>query len=189
MCRYAMSSYKSHYACFACRKTFKRRLLEDILGGYSKGIQETPAKCPECGEIMADMGLDFEAPKKKDVNAWNHISNLYKVDITFHSCGCTGPGYIPNDTEALIKHLSKIKDTYLVHQHFWARRMSDPETQSEIARDKHQNGDFLYRIPIEMKKGTKNKPEYDAAKAQLYWNQKVAEIEKKIEIVNNTNAI
>ncbi len=26
--------------------------------------------------------------------------------------------------------------------------------------------------------------EYDAVKAQIYWNEKVGEIEKKIEIVN-----
>ena len=30
MCKYAMALYKSHYACFDCKKTFKRRLMWDI---------------------------------------------------------------------------------------------------------------------------------------------------------------
>ncbi len=184
MCRYAMTSYKSHYACFDCRKTFKRRLLGDIQGGYNKELDETPAKCPDCGNIMADMGLDFESPKKKDVKAWNHISTLYKVDITFHSCGCSGPGYIPNDSNELINHLIRIKNTYLEHQHFWARRKQDPESQSEIAKDEHKNGNFLYRIPKQYKKGTQKKPKYDSKKAQIYWSERVAEIEKKIEKIN-----
>ena len=54
MCRYAMVSYKPHYACFNCRKTFKRRLFYDIRKGpgyiprdrdallaYFKGIRES----------------------------------------------------------------------------------------------------------------------------------------------------
>lgn len=181
-----MTSYKPHYACFNCRKTFKRRLLGDILGGYSKDIKETPAKCPECQNVMADMGLDFKSPKKKDTKAWNHIATLFKVDITFHSCGCSGPGYIPNDSDALLHHFSRIKNTYLKHQHFWARRKEDPEIQSEVARDRHQNGSFLQRIPNELKKGTKNKPTYDSKKAQIYWNEKVIEIEKKMQTITNT---
>lgn len=186
MCRYAMTTYKPHYACFECRKTFKRRLFSDIQDGYNKEVKENPAKCPECGNIMADMGLDFKSPKKKDITAWNHIALLYQVDITFHSCGCTGPGYIPNDSDALIEHLSKVKTTYLKHQHFWSRRTNDPESQSEIAKDEHHNGNFLYSIPKTFRKGTKNKPVYESRNAQMYWGDKVTEIEKKIKAINDT---
>ena len=31
MCRYGHQIYKPHYVCFDCRKTFKRRLIEDII--------------------------------------------------------------------------------------------------------------------------------------------------------------
>ncbi len=186
MCRYGMTIYKPHLACFTCRKTFKRKLLRDILSGYNKNISETPAKCPECDSVMADMGLDFESPKKKDVKAWKHIEMLYEVDITFHSCGCTGPGYIPKDKEELIAYFLRIKDVYIKHQHFWARRKEDPETQSKIAKDKYQNREFLYQIPKKIKKGTKNKPEYDANKAQVYWGEKIADIQHKIKVITNT---
>jgi len=115
MCRYGMTTYKPHYACFECRKTFKRRLLVDILDGYSTNVQESSAKCPECGSIMADMGLDFESPKKKDVKAWKHIALLYDVGITYHSCGCSGPGYIPKEKDSLIAFFQEKIDCYNGH--------------------------------------------------------------------------
>ncbi len=184
MCRYGMTTYKPHYACFQCRKTFKRRLEKDIYDGFDKFRKQHPAKCPECGDLMADMGLDFESPKKKDIKAWSHISTLYKVGITFHSCGCSGPAYIPKDSDELIDHFTKIKEAYLEHQYFWARRKQDPESQREIAKDQHKNGTFLYRIPREYKEGTKNKPKYDSEKAQIYWNEKVKEVKRKIGEIN-----
>lgn len=187
MCRYAMASYKPHYACFNCRKTFKRRLLRDVRSGLSQDDKEAPAKCPECSALMADMGLDFESPKKKDIKAWNHISRLYEVGITFHSCGCNGPGYIPKDSDELVKYFSRIKDTYLKHLGFWAKRKEDPETQSKIARDRNENGRILRSIPEALKSGTRNKPKYDSAKAQIYWGEQIAEIEKKIRIVKSTD--
>lgn len=187
MCRYGMTTYKPHYACFDCKKAFKRRLLSDILDGTSKDENESPAKCPECGRIMADMGLDFEAPKKSNGKAWKHISDLYRVGITFHSCGCSGPGYIPNDSKELINHLSGIKDIYLENQHFWAKRNKAPETQSEIAKNENENGVFLRPIPIEMWKGTKNDQRFDSSKAQIYWGKKVVGIEQKIQMLTNAS--
>lgn len=74
MCRYAIT-YKPHFACFKCRKSFKRRLLKDISDDDKQ--KSVPAKCPECGELMADMGLDFKAPSKTNIKAWEHLTNLY----------------------------------------------------------------------------------------------------------------
>lgn len=182
-----MSTYKPHYACFNCRKTFKRRLLSDIQRGYHKDDVETAAKCPECNGLMADMGLDFESPKKNDIKAWKHMATLYKVDITFHSCGCSGPGYIPNNTKDLLHYLVAIKQNYITHQRFWARRKNDPETQSAIAKDEHRNANFIYSLPREFRTGTRNKPTYDASKAQHYWNEKILKVEKKINIILNQN--
>ena len=68
MCRYAMTRYKPHYACFNCRKTFKRRLLSDLESKDDFQLKE--AKWPDCGQLMANMGKDFEAPKKSAIKAW-----------------------------------------------------------------------------------------------------------------------
>jgi len=188
MCRYGMSTYKPHYACFECRKTFKRRLISDIKKGHDKNYKELPAKCPECQSLMANMGMDFEAPKKDDTKSWNHIKQLYHVGITFHSCGCTGPGYIPNNTAEMIEHFSRIKQGYLAHLHFWAQRRGDPSGQSEVARDKHYNDGYFYSIPKNLRGGTKKNPKYDSKKAQIYWGDRIAEIEEKINYLKNSDS-
>ena len=77
-----------------------------------KGEQNDIAKCPQCGKPMADMGLDFASPSKNDKKAWEHLQKLYQVGITFHSCGCSGPGYIPQDRDALLAYFKGIRETY-----------------------------------------------------------------------------
>jgi hypothetical protein len=46
---------------------------------------------------MADMGLDFKAPKKSAVKQWEKVRLLYEHGFTFHSCGCGGVGYRPRE--------------------------------------------------------------------------------------------
>ena len=89
MCRYALKPYKRHYACFQCRKAFKRARADK------------PARCPQCRLLMVDMGLDFAPPKMSDLKAWKAAAALYEVGETFHSCGCRGPGYRPRDPAKL----------------------------------------------------------------------------------------
>ncbi|PAM95973.1 hypothetical protein B4N84_05350 [Flavobacterium sp. IR1] len=174
MCRYAMVSYKPHYACFNCRKTFKRRLMNDINRG-EKSEQE--AKCPECAALMANMGLDFESPKKDDVKKWEHIKSLYTVGITFHSCGCSGPGYIPNSKEKLIEYFEEMKSKYLKNIDFWRTRI-EPTTKSEIDTDRNKNwtkfGPFSSRSKKEI---IKNQEGID------FWLEKVKQIEGKISLI------
>jgi len=103
--------------------------MSDIKEGEKSDFE---AKCPQCGELMADMGLDFESPKKDDLKKWEHIKSLYSVGITFHSCGCGGPGYIPNSKEKLIEYFEKMKKTYLKEMDFWRSKIG-PEGQKESA--------------------------------------------------------
>ena len=133
MCRYAMSTYKDHFACFECRKTFKRRLLWDVnRDRVINKEEERPAKCPECGKLMADMGKDFEAPKKQDLKSWKHIKSLYEVGITFHSCGCTGPGYIPRDHGTLRQLLQERRLTYNSSLQLGLKRLRTAKNPSDI---------------------------------------------------------
>ena len=127
MCRYAFKTYKSHFACFDCRKAFKKPPIEDyakqnnlndalskIVNVYHSqnlrkrkenelGITydeieakylEDVSSCPQCGAKMAAMGLDFKAPKQKDIEAWTIISKLYNEGFAFKGCGCS-VGYAP----------------------------------------------------------------------------------------------
>ncbi|TAE74766.1 MAG: hypothetical protein EAZ85_03880 [Bacteroidetes bacterium] len=174
MCRYAMTSYKSHYACFDCKKTFKRRLMWDINKDDKRTVE---AKCPQCGQFMANMGLDFKSPKKDNLKQWTHIKNLYAVGITFHSCGCTGPGYIPNSTEKLKEYFEDIKNTYFKNLEFWRQRI-EPTNSSEEDREKSKNGSFICEIPYEIrpKKGAISNED-----AKKYWLEKIKQVEQKIE--------
>ena len=91
MCRYALKVYKPHYACFACRKMYRRRLKQDV---DPAGPDRAPC-CPQCRGPVADMGLDFAPPPSGDVKAWRVLEELYEVGETFHSCGCGGIGWRP----------------------------------------------------------------------------------------------
>ncbi|MGB1295550.1 MAG: hypothetical protein ACPG6V_08720 [Flavobacteriales bacterium] len=188
MCRYAMVKYKEHYACFECQKTFKRKLLSDVKEGISMHETENPAKCPECGDWMASMGKDFKSPKKTDSKAWKHLKSLYTVGITFHSCGCSGPGKAPINTEDTITHFQKTKSCYEEHRAFWLNRKQIPQTQSEKDKEKSKKGYFLFATPLEVREGNKGNVDYNNHKAQLYWAQKIADIESKIDFLKKINS-
>ena len=186
MCRYTMYAYKEHYACFDCLKTFKRRLIRDIDRNKINSCdnpEEKISKCPQCAKPMANMGKDFEAPKMKDKTAWKHLQKLYKVGITFHSCGCYGPGCVPADDFELTTHLENIKKTYIDHLRFWINR--DPSkkkrTQKEIQADNNENCYYLFKIPKELKEGTRKNPKTNIEKAIVYWTDNIAKIDKHLK--------
>lgn len=96
VCRYGSAAYKEHYACFACRKSWKPlRAAAPGTAPPSAGV------CPECAGPTAAMGLDFQPPRRVDRKAWRAVEALYEVGITFRSCGCSGPGYRPRDPALL----------------------------------------------------------------------------------------
>jgi hypothetical protein len=93
MCRYAWHNYRDHFACFNCRKAFKQWQWEEVdepTFNHRQKLQHVPREvaCPDCSQPMIDMGLDFKAPPKNDVEAWQILQALYQHGFTFHSCGC-----------------------------------------------------------------------------------------------------
>jgi hypothetical protein len=102
MCRYAWHNYRDHFACFDCRKAFKYWQWEETdeaTFGRKQRLRHVPREivCPECGKPMVDMGLDYKAPRKRDIGAWEILRTLYQHGFTFHSCGCS-VGVIPPRT-------------------------------------------------------------------------------------------
>ncbi|WP_240751461.1 hypothetical protein [Flagellimonas onchidii] len=124
---------------------------------YSGRSENVPSKCPECGNLMANMGLDFESPKKSDVKAWVHTKNLYESGITYHSCGCSGPGHVPKDKKRLIAFLDKLKLEYIEHRRFWSNRI---EPQNQNGKDK-----------------------VNLDKAVKYWSEKIDLLESRLKIL------
>ena len=93
MCRYA-APYKEHYACFTCRKVFKQPPTSDLPRSLVRDGDRTVV-CPQCRSPMHDLGRDFKAPTQRNIKQWNKVECLYERGITFHSCGCSGPGPRP----------------------------------------------------------------------------------------------
>jgi len=90
MCRYAFKGpYKRHYACFDCRKAFKRNNLNSREAELAEIVV-----CPDCKSPMNNMGLDFKAPKNTAIEHWAVVAYLFRRGFSYHSCGC-GPGFRP----------------------------------------------------------------------------------------------
>jgi len=175
-----MMKYKEHYACFSCRKAFKRKLLCDIKNGYSQARSKKASKCPECGQLMANMGKDFEAPKKKDIKSWTHIQKLYKIGFTFHFCGCSGPAYIPRSDEALALYLYSIKEKYEKELTFWRQRKV-PQTAAEKQKERSKHFNHLNELSgnFNIRKDIKNN------EVITYWVNKISLINQKIQSIIN----
>jgi len=187
MCRYSFHVYKPHYACFSCCKAFKRPLLSDTgrhqstagrwyaeqagKEGQGWGTEEqVAATCPNCGKLMADMGLDFKAPVRIDRKAWQHLRTLYSVGITFHSCGCGGHGYVPATTDALANYLTSRRTDYVRELQFWLNR---PVPTSEDERQKN----LLHNRGLPMSKRGYIEP----ADAIFYWQERVQAVTEQLD--------
>jgi len=169
MCRYAFTNYKPHYACFDCRKAFKRIHIEDING---KKESEKEAHCPQCGALMADMGLDFAAPRKDDIKAWIHLKDLYTVGFTFHSCGCGGVGFIPRDHQALYEYMVAQQSQYTKNLKFWQAQSKTEQSPTKHTYLVHTGQAFEYA----------GSPE-NHEEAIGFWTKRLAAIEERIQLL------
>jgi hypothetical protein len=143
------------------------------------------AKCPQCGQLMANMGLDFQSPKKDDIKAWSHIRDLYSVEITFHSCGCTGPGYIPKTTDKLIEYFEELLREFNSNLDFWRQRV-EPINQKEIDRENSKHWDSISKVPYESrpKKGAISNED-----AKKYWFDRIGDVKRKLELTRKSNNV
>jgi hypothetical protein len=94
MCRYAWHNYRDHFACFDCRKAFKYWQWEETDEATfrtKQRLEHVPRSivCPACSKPMADMGLDFKAPRRSDKQQWEIMRALYEHGFTFAGCGCS----------------------------------------------------------------------------------------------------
>lgn len=120
MCRYGIyGPYKDHYACFSCRKAFKQAARSG-----DADARPVVIKCPQCAQPMSAMGLDFKAPKQKDVDQWKKVELLFQNGFTFYSCGCCGPGFRPAelaDVDAFIEGQRSLSEGELLLAKIQAR--------------------------------------------------------------------
>lgn len=70
----APSSYLHHYACFRCRKSFKRA-----------SRTEAVLPCPECGGPSIGLTRKFKPPKRSDEKQWKKVEALVRHGFLFWS--------------------------------------------------------------------------------------------------------
>ena len=75
----ATATNRVHFACFACRKTFK----QPGSSNWDSNVPERPFPCPDCKQPMARMGRHFKAPRQRAVRAWQEVEQLYLLGERF----------------------------------------------------------------------------------------------------------
>ena len=69
------NDYMLAFACFHCRKSFKRPSEKYVF----------VRKCPDCGGAAVDLGRKFQPPKKTDLEKWKTVQFLYEHGFTYRS--------------------------------------------------------------------------------------------------------
>lgn len=94
--------HKQHFACFACRKSFKQRG-----SGQSYAWQLRPFPCPNCKGEMVSLGRDFQAPPARNRTQWLIVELLHSFGILFEPPGDTsgGPGWRPRKIRQALEFL------------------------------------------------------------------------------------
>lgn len=70
---------KVHFACFACRKTFKQMGSSN----WDHRVPERPFPCPNCKQPMVRMGRYFKAPSQRSARAWREVERKYQSGERF----------------------------------------------------------------------------------------------------------
>ena len=67
------------YACFPCRRSFKRRIA----------VAELPDSltCPHCGSAAVRLSHKFKAPRQSDIEQWQKVEALVAAGFRFGSAG------------------------------------------------------------------------------------------------------
>ncbi len=77
------------------------------LDALGQEYRKLVSRCPQCGAAMADLGLDFKPPRASAARAWARLRTMYRLDHTWHTCGCSGPGFIPTDATDYAEYLAQ----------------------------------------------------------------------------------
>ncbi len=85
------------YACFKCRKSFKRPRFgashDRFMTSAQHAGQQREAvafeaqreyRCPDCGGPSHFMGQDFKAPKRSDAKAWKTVQAFIEAGGTYY---------------------------------------------------------------------------------------------------------
>jgi hypothetical protein len=65
-------THSNAFVCLPCRKVFKK--LTYIRSGVKYERVDFVRVCPQCGQVLREVGDTFRAPKKDDEADWNKVA-------------------------------------------------------------------------------------------------------------------
>src|SRR5688572_13108035 len=122
------ASYLVQYACFSCCKSFKRSAKGDCV------------VCPHCGGEAKEMGRNFRAPKRNDVEQWEKVRILFDGGVRFWGEQSGNFGPFPETPAEAIEFVSRNRRE-LDRQEKNYRRSLEEKSQRE--RRRHEKGRTL----------------------------------------------
>ncbi|MFD9103848.1 deoxyxylulose-5-phosphate synthase [Streptomyces virginiae] len=99
--------HRSAYVCLDCRVSVKRAANHSAEDRASREY-----RCPRCRRALVLAGDAFEAPPRRDRDAWRVLSVLLHAGLDFRQacCGC-GPGYRPRSLREVRERLAYARRT------------------------------------------------------------------------------
>jgi hypothetical protein len=86
-----VSPYTFHFACFWCRRSFKR-----------EGARDQVKLCPNCGKSAINLGRHFNPPKRSDTSQWAKAEFLVRSGFLFQ--------HVYNGNHELVPYPSTLKE-------------------------------------------------------------------------------
>jgi hypothetical protein len=87
MCFCQTGRYKQHFACFVCRKMFKKPAFAALPADVkAAGYANYRPACPQCAAPMHNRGQDFAPPSIRSIKAWREVEKSH-FDRSFRSIG------------------------------------------------------------------------------------------------------
>ncbi|QNQ11028.1 hypothetical protein [Sphingomonas alpina] len=87
------SAYLHPYACFRCRKSFKRASRANAV-----------LTCPDCGGPSIGLTRKFKPPKRTDIKQWEKVEALVRHGFLFWSLGEPYPETLDQVTAFAQRH-------------------------------------------------------------------------------------
>lgn len=91
------SAYLHPYACFQCRKSFKRATRAEAV-----------LPCPGCGGPSIGLTRKFKPPKRSDEKQWKKVEALVRHGFLFWSIGEPYPDTLQEVQAFAVRHADEI---------------------------------------------------------------------------------
>ncbi len=131
-----MTPYNMKWACFHCRKTFKKPQTAPELETYP---------CPDCKQPMTMMGKAFRPPKKENLEQWKKAEILVKNGFLFHKNGGARPKRLADLPEFLARMKIRSPGEKLLEQFLQPSKPSRSQDQGRV-RVSSGEGKPKYRL-------------------------------------------